>query len=185
MTFVTHRPPPGLRGLVGTAHGYRVPAIPTGVHRGLPSRHISLVLELDRPLRVSGPAGSIAAHGVVGGLHTLPVQIDASIPQEGLQYGLSPLGCEALLGVPAQALAGELVDLRDVFGRAADELAERAAASDWHERFQLLDDALLRRLDGTRPAGDPAMAEAWRVVFAEGGRLPVEHSTAASRSASR
>ena len=32
-------------------------------------------------------------------LSTAPALIDASTPQEGLQYALSPLGCEALLGV--------------------------------------------------------------------------------------
>ena len=81
MSFADHLPPPGLRPFVTSAHGYRVPAMPTGVHRGLPSRHLTLVIELGAPLRVGGLSGSVAAHGVVGGLHTRPALIDASRPQ--------------------------------------------------------------------------------------------------------
>lgn len=181
MTFLAHRPAPALLGLVDSAHGYAVPAMPEGVHRGLPSRHITLVVELSRPLRISGPAGGIAAHGVLGGLHTAPVHIDASSPQEGIQYGLSPLGCQTLLGVPAGELAGALLDLEDVLGRRpAAELLERVAMTDdWAERFRLLDAALVARLADASarrrsPAErDPALREAWRLVFSSGGRVPV------------
>lgn len=172
--YATHVPPVPLRPFVSAALGYRVPASPTGIHRGLPSRHITLVVELAAPLRVTGPNGRVAAHAVVGGLHSRAVLIDASTTQDGLQYGLTPLGARALLGVPAGELSGHTVDLVDVVGPAAVRLVDDLHhATGWRERFRLLDAALLGRL-GDAPATIPAeVAEAWRLIFASDGRVRI------------
>ena len=171
--FVRHVPPVQLRPFVAVAHGYRVPAMPTGLHRGLPSRHITLVVELGAPLRVAGLGGLVTANGVVGGLHTRPAHIDASSPQEGLQYGLTPLGASALLGVCAAELSGLAVDLADLLGRRGVGLVDSIqSAPSWRERFGLLDAGLLQRLNA-RPAMVPAeVQEAWRLIFA-GGEMRV------------
>jgi AraC-like DNA-binding protein len=113
----------------------------------------------------------------VGGLHTRPALIDASQPQEGLQYALTPLGARSLLGVPAAELRGHAVDLVDLFGPQAVELVnELRDAVGWRERFRLLDTALLQRLHKV-PAGPSEVpvevAEAWRLVFAGHGRIRV------------
>lgn len=173
LTFQHHRPAPALRPLVSAAVGYRVPANPVGLHRGLPSRSLSLVIELHAPLRVSAPAGEVAAHGVVGGLHTSPALIDASRPQQGLQYALAPLSAAALLGLPVGDLADTVVELDVVFGSAAGQLVEQVAASvSWEERFRLVDAALIQRLAPRRRVPDE-IAEAWRLTFSANGRLPV------------
>jgi hypothetical protein len=136
VSLVRHVVPAPLRPFVAAAHGYRSPALPTGLHRGLPSRHLTLVVELAAPLRVSGTGPAVAAHAVLGGLHTRPALIDATRPQEGLQYALTPLAAGALLGLPAAELAERTVDLADVLGRAADRLVDDlAAAPGWAERF--------------------------------------------------
>jgi AraC-like DNA-binding protein len=172
--FHTHAPPPALRPFVTEAHGYQVPANPTGVHRGLPSRHLTLVVELIEPLRVGGVGHSVVAHGVVGGLHVRPALIDAFRPQEGLQYGLTPAGARALLGVPAAELAGITIDLVDLLGAGAGGLVERLHYTPtWPERFRLLDTALLRRLDDAAHGLPADVAEAWRVIFATDGRVRV------------
>lgn len=174
MEFHTHRPAPALRPYVAEAHGYRVSPNPSGIHRGLPSRHLTLVVELIEPLRVGGVGGSVVAHGVVGGLHMRPALIDASRPQEGLQYALTPTGALALLGVPAAELAGLTVDLVDLFGAGAVDLVERLHATPtWPERFRLLDTALLRRLDDPNLRLPPEVAEAWRMIFAGDGRVRI------------
>ena len=171
-----HVPPTPLRAFVAAAQGYRVPANPSRVHRGLPSRHLTLVVELAGPLRIA-LGGSVAAHGVVGGLHTSPALLDASRPQEGLQYDLTVLGAQALLGVPASELRGLAVDLADLLGRQAHDLVDQLhATGDQRERFRVLDAALLRRLRGRSAVrlGVPAeVAEAWRLVFASNGRSRV------------
>lgn len=171
--FRAHAPPPQLRPYVPVAHGYQVPANPVGIHRGLPSRHITLVIEINGPLRVAGLGSTVSAQGVVGGLHTTPALIDASRPQEGLQYALSPLAATRLLGVPAGAISGLTVDLADVVGVAGARLVDDVVSTDdWDERFQLVDSMLLRRLDAA-PRVDATVAAAWRLIFASDGRLSV------------
>lgn len=66
---------------------------------------ISLVVELTAPLQVA-LGGLVSAHAVVGGLHTSAALLEASRPQEGLQYDLSVRSARALLGVPASELSG-------------------------------------------------------------------------------
>lgn len=171
----THVPPPHLRPYVAVAYGYQVPANPVGVHRGLPSRHVTLVIEINGPLRVSGLGSPAASHGVVGGLHTTPALIDASRPQEGLQYALSPLAAGRLLGVPAAAIGGRVVDLADIVGTAGERLVDNVASTDdWGERFRLVDATLSRRL-GDTPRVDTTVGEAWRLIFESAGRLSVAH----------
>ena len=178
MSSAGHLPAGPLRPFVTAAHGYRVPANPTGLHRGLPSRDLTLVLELRAPLRVAGLGEPVTAHGVLGGLHTGPALIDASVPQEGLQYGLTPWGVRALLGIPAAELRGRALDLAAVVGPAtADRLVERLQGTDcWPERFALVDAVLLGRLGRAgRNATDvaPEVTEAWRLLHVSRGRVPV------------
>lgn len=171
-----HLPPTPLRPFVAAAQGYGVPTNPSGVHRGLPSRHLTLVVELTAPLRVS-LGGLVSAHGVVGGLHTSAALLDASRPQEGLQYDLTVPSARALLGVPASELSGVAVDLADLLGpQAATVLEQLHAADDHQERFHLFDSALPRRLRArsAEPIGMPReVAEAWRLIFASDGRARV------------
>ncbi|MFD2094311.1 AraC family transcriptional regulator [Blastococcus deserti] len=177
MPFATHVPAAPLRPFVAAAQGYRVPANPTGLHRGLPSRHLTLVVELRAPLGVSGLGDPVAAHGVVGGLHTGPALIDASLPQEGVQYALTPWGVRALLGVPAGELRGQAFDLALLLGPEVTSLVERLrAATSWAERFELVDATLVHRLHrapGTSGEVAPEVRAAWRLLVASRGRLPV------------
>lgn len=175
MPFAMHLPPPPLRGLVAVAHGYSAPANPTGLHRGLPSPYLTLVLELRAPLRVTGEVGQVEAHGVVGGLHTRPAMIDASTAQEGLQYALTPPAAHVLLGVPAAELRGLTVALDDLLGaRAGDLVAELRGTGSWTERFTLVDEALVSRLLGApRVAVADEVTEAWRLLVGGRGRLRV------------
>lgn len=135
---------------------------------------MTLVVELNGPMRVFGLGSPVTSHGVVGGLHTTAALIDASRPQEGLQYALSPLTADRLLGVPAAAVGGKVIDLADIIGTAGGRLVDRVASTDdWDERFQLVDDALSRRIGDAVPPVDAAVGEAWRLIFASDGRMSV------------
>jgi AraC-like DNA-binding protein len=117
----------------------------------------------------------VAAHAVLGGLHTRPALIDATRPQEGLQYALTPLAAGALLGLPAAEFAERTVDLADVLGRAADRLVDDlAAAPGWAERFTRLDVALLDQLCWDVAPVPPEVREAWGVLHRSAGRCRVE-----------
>ena len=150
--------------------------MPNGLHRGLPSRHLTLVVELLGPLRVTQGGNAVASHAVVAGLHAGPAFIDASVAQEGVQYGLTPRAARALLGVPAHELAGSTVPLSALLGPVAEIVVEQmACAASWQERFARLDAALLRRLAECRAVApdSPEVVEAWRQVLASDGRIRV------------
>jgi AraC-like DNA-binding protein len=102
--------------------------------------------------------------------HRIPVGASA---HSFMQQWLTPLGAYRLLGLPMDALSGQLVDLTDVLGagirRLADQLRDTPSR---RQQSALLDEFLLRRAqDGPDPT--PEVAWAWRRLTATGGRLPI------------
>ncbi|MGK5114937.1 helix-turn-helix domain-containing protein [Geodermatophilus sp. CPCC 205506] len=176
--FVGYRPPPALRGLVAAAVGYRQAGLPPGVHRGLPSPFLTVVLPIDAPLVVCAHADPRQPGGtfetVLGGLHTRPALIAHPGRQEGIQLALTPEGARALLGTPAAALASVDVGLDDVLGvRVTAELLDRVRdAAGWPARFATVEEFLLDHL-ATDSHAAPEIAEAWRLTVDGGGRLRV------------
>ena len=176
--MVPQRPHPALRPFVAALTGYQQDALPPGLHRGLPSPYLTLVVPVDEPLVLAAhpdpcqPPESYDA--LVAGLHTRPALIAHSGRQWGVQVSLTPLGARALLGVPAAALASFDAHLADVVGKTALELVERLrVAPDWRTRLAAVEQVLLRTArDTAAPA--PELAEAWRLTTAEHGRLRVE-----------
>ncbi|MDB5064029.1 MAG: AraC family transcriptional regulator, partial [Chloroflexi bacterium] len=59
MESVVGLPAPGLRPLVSRYVGYRMEGFAPRLHRGLPSRHVTLIISLAAPINVAalpGPA---------------------------------------------------------------------------------------------------------------------------------
>ena len=176
MEAVAGTPAPPLRSIVGRYRGYRMDG-PSGVHRGIPSGQLVLVISLDDPLDIVGMPDAAQAPGKfqasVGGLHAAPVLIR----HEGFQYGifvpLTPLGAHALLGMPAGEVANRIVHLEDIFGPGAAGLADQlASAPGWRERFAILDRVLIDRLkEGAGPP--PEVARAWSQLLAAHGAVEV------------
>lgn len=171
--YVVRRPPPALRDAVVHYCGYRLAGFDPGVHVGLPSPHLSLVIALDNPLSVRWPGGSGRLHAMVGGLHDHPVRIDHDGRQSGIELALTPLGCRALLGAPAAALARSVVPLDALLGARAGELMDRVASADTRQaRFAVVDHILTSAIDGV-PAVRPEVRAAWRHLVATRGRATV------------
>jgi AraC-like DNA-binding protein len=169
--YAAARPRPALGGLVDSYVGYRVVG-PPGVHRGLPSRHVTFVVTIGGPITVTMPGDRrTSLTALVGGLHQAPALITHDGVQHGVQLAVTPAGVRALFGLPAGELTGLVVPLDVLLGPAAAELAERlAAAPGWPARFAVLDDVLCRALRASRGgAGAPEVGYAWRrLVTAEG-----------------
>lgn len=165
-------PHPALRGLVTDYHGYFYDSLPAGVHHGLPSTTLTVVVSFDEPLDVawqSDPATRGRHWAMVSGLHAEPALIHHDGHQHGVQLSLTPLGARALLGAPAGALAGELVSLQAP--RAYDTMA---AATTWPERFDVLDKLLLGRLAAASPvAVRGELTHAWRRIQQSHGAVRV------------
>ncbi|RBM19990.1 AraC family transcriptional regulator [Prauserella sp. PE36] len=176
--FAVRAPHPALRPLVTRYIGYSQRQNTLTVHRGLPSRHVTLIISLAEPVRVVGmprpdqAPGSFA--GLVGGMHTGPALIEQDTVQAGIHLELNPLGTYALLGVRAADLSGYVVDLADLGSPAMAALPGRlASAPEWESRFDLLDEVLLGRLDDV-PEPAPEISWAWRRMIGAGGTLRVD-----------
>lgn len=175
---VACRPSPGLAPYVLRYVGYRYAGFPPGLHRGLPSRHLTFIISLDRPVEMIQLADhcepSVTMQAFVGGLQTWPARIRHDGREHGIAVELTPLGSGAVLGVPAGALAGQVFTLHDLLGSRGRALTERLLnAEGWSERFALLDEALLGGLsERLEPAG--ALRHAWDRLVTAGGALDVE-----------
>lgn len=139
--------PAALRRYVVARIPYDVDFGAPGVHRGLPSTTLTLVLPVDDPLRVSWagrPASMHAAWASLSGLHTEPAAIHHDGTQRGVQLALTLEGARVLLGRPAADLSGALTDLDEaVVPRGLRELPERLhAVPTWAARVALVDRAL-------------------------------------------
>jgi AraC-like DNA-binding protein len=170
-------PAPALAGLVLGYAGSRRAGFAPGTHRGLPSPQLEMIICLGAPVELavmpdpSQPPGSF--HGLAAGLQTGP----ATIAHDGTSYEVSlqltPAGARRLLGVPAGALASTVVSLDALLGRPAEELAGRLAeAPGWAGRFAVLDEVLTRRRAGGA-AIDAALAYAWRRIVGSGGAVRI------------
>ncbi|MBE1497541.1 AraC-like DNA-binding protein [Amycolatopsis lexingtonensis] len=166
VTWAVHEPHPVVRPLVTRYVGYAQREVTLPVHRGLPSRHVTLVISLAGPVRMAGHS----LQALVGGLHTSAVLIRQDRVQEGLQLELDPLGVRTLFGVTAAELGGEVADLAGFgLGSLPDRLRELPT---WPERFALLDDVLAAR--AVEPvAPPPELGEAWRRMRGADGRVRV------------
>jgi AraC-like DNA-binding protein len=176
LEWAAREPHPALRRLVRRYFGYTQRAVSLAVHRGLPSRSITLIISLAGPVRlVGGPGadrGPLTSQAVVGGLHLGPALIEQDRYQQGMHLELNPLSLQALLGVPASELSSDVVDLAELPVAWARTLPERLAGQpDWTGRFDVLDEVL------TGALGPVTLVEeiqwAWRRMVMGNGSQPV------------
>ena len=131
--MVSARPQARLRPLVARYTGYRIEGAKPGVHRGLPSRHLTFIVTLDGTVDLAAmpnagqPPTSFTT--LVGGLHATAALISHDGHQHGIQLHLTPLGGRVLLGLPAGELANTVVELSTLLGPVAGELVERLRLS--------------------------------------------------------
>jgi AraC-like DNA-binding protein len=158
-------PHPQLRGLLaGDYAGFtEAPAHPNVV--ALATAAIAVIVRLKDAPRFPPE--------VLGGAHDRVWVPQGPCAPAYLELWLAPLGAYRLLGLPMDALTGQLVDLTEVLGTGSRRLADQLRDTpSWRRRFGLVDEFLLRRAQhGPDPA--PEVAWAWRRLVATGGRLPI------------
>jgi AraC-like DNA-binding protein len=143
LNIAQRRPAPGLRPYVVHYGGFQAVG-PLPAMRGLPSRHITVMLGLADPFVVEGVG---ALRSFVSGVHDVPRRIESSTDASGLHLVLTPLGARCLLGLPAGELAAAVQPLENILRSDGHELVDRVIAVDaWTQRFDLVDRFLLRRL---------------------------------------
>lgn len=174
--WVTRDPAPGLRPYVGRYVGYRLLGQPPGLHRGLPSRNMTLIFsigpEIDIVSQTNRSRTPRSYRAVLAGLHDTPALIAHDGNQEGVSVLFSPLGARTLLGHPASELWHLSLEADEVVGSYGVRLSERLhETDDWDARFAACDQVLTRLLVQRTVA--PELAEAWRILVRSGGRVPV------------
>jgi AraC-like DNA-binding protein len=157
MELASRPPHPALRSHVRSLAGWHERGAP--VRRAeLPGARIVLVISFGPTLDIDGRRfGSFVA-----GLHDAPALTEHEGEGHGIQAYLTPLGARRLLRMPMGELTGQVVELEDLIGAGAHELAERlATAPDWAARFALLEHTIAERTLEAPPA--PRELEwAWR-----------------------
>lgn len=175
---VQGRPAVALRPYVTAYRGFELRGFAAGVHQGLPSRELTTVISLSEPLEVLVGASTVGRFdGVVGGLQSRSVPIRHDGEQHGVQISLTPLGARAVYGLPAAALADELVPIDVVLGPLGLELVDRLRSSPtWPDRFGVLDEVLTRAVQRSPGAAHRLRAEvleAWHRLVGARGRVQV------------
>jgi AraC-like DNA-binding protein len=178
--FHVRRSSPGLRPYLAELIGYAYPGDPPELHRGLPSRHLTLVIALDEPLGIGWPGEPVSKYQAsASGLHHTAVRIGQSPNRSGIQLSLTPAGSRLLLGVPAAELSGLAVDLDLILGPAARRLPDRLTElPDWEQRFAAVEEflaaAVRRRTPAVLAGPAPEVAWAWRRLSTSRGGAGVQ-----------
>ncbi|WP_202034940.1 helix-turn-helix domain-containing protein [Streptomyces albus subsp. chlorinus] len=145
---MTRRDSP-LRPFVATLVPYDLGPGRGGVHRGLPSATVSITFPEADPVEIgwiTRRASRGHYHAAVAGLHLDAAELRQRGCTRGVYVTLSPLGVGALLGLPASALAGHVVDLADAAPALADLPERLAACRTWPQRRALVEHSLLAGL---------------------------------------
>ena len=175
--FATALPAPRLRPFIDGYAGYRLTGFEPGLHRGLPSRHLTFIVSIGPAIDVVGqtdPTQAPASYRtVLGGLQASSALIEHTGHQEGVAIELTPLGCRALFGMPSRALWNTSLECVDVAGGAGAELWERLqGTTGWAQRFAICDEILIRLADPDLTVA-AELQHTWQTLVRSGGTAPI------------
>jgi AraC-like DNA-binding protein len=169
---------PGLRPYLRSYVGYWEAVATPYEARLVPTGRATLLISLAEPFsqvrRLGVPgAGSGNIGSLVVGLEDRPAICTHPGGQEAIRVEFTPMGAYRLFGLPMSELTNLAVGIRDVLGPDAGVLVERMADTpDWAARFDLLDAALLARLEyGPQPT--PEVGRAWQLLAGSAGTVPI------------
>ncbi len=179
------RPAPALAGLIEQYYGYRLQGYAPGVHRGLPSRHVTFIVSIGSPIDIAAQTDPRQAPGsyrcVLSGLQALPALIAHDGNQEGVGIELTPVGFRTLFARPARELWNTTVELDDVVSHVGSELWERLQVTpNWADRFAVCDEILTRLLRPDLPEVAPELDHAWDLLVSTGGTTTVSDISSAT-----
>ncbi len=173
---VTSPPDHSLRGVVTDYSEFREQST-TPVYRSeMASAEAVLIVEFEDPLRVSDvaePESERTWHSFAAGLSQGPTSTTHAGTQHCIEVRFTPLGSYRLFGLAMNELSDRVVGLDDLLGRSGPELVDRlAAASDWAERFDVLD-RVFTRAAAEGPEPDDEVAYTWNRLQSTSGSEPI------------
>ncbi|MEV5833865.1 helix-turn-helix domain-containing protein [Nocardia sp. NPDC052112] len=174
---VTARPAPALAAFIDGYVGYRLSGFAPGLHRGLPSRHMTFIVSIGPSIAVVAQTDARQSpedyRCVLSGLQANSAVISHSGYQEGIGIELTPLGSRALFGMPASALWNTSVECAEVAGPVGRQLWEELQElSSWPERFAACDRVLTALACHDRLV-TPELTWAWRTLVESDGAAQI------------
>jgi AraC-like DNA-binding protein len=169
MQLAGRAPHPALRSHIRTLAGWHERA-DGPVHRNeLPGGRVVLVVSFGPRMDIDGRTYTSFA----AGLHDTPAHTAHGGLGYGIQAYLSPLGARRFFGMPMGELTRQVVELEDLIGPVADELAERLAnAPGWAARIDLFERAIATRVLAAPPVATE-LEWAWQRLLETDGGAPI------------
>lgn len=170
-------PGPELRPFITQYAGFRVSGLPPGIHFGLPSTDVDLIISLGRPIDVVQTPNSrqrpSTFTALVSGLQDAPAIVRQDSDAFGLHVFIKPLGIRAILDVASAEISSLVLNLSEIWGNRAGVLIEMLLGADtWQQRFAILDQAFVSKLNPTGP--QPEISWAWERLAKTHGSVPVQ-----------
>lgn len=164
---------------ISAIYGYEITGQPVGVHRGVPSGSLTVVISLDDPVEMADDAdgwqrGQTRTHdALVAGLHIRPTYIRQPVRQRGIQLAVHPLAARRLLGVPTAELAQRTWEADSVLGSGTRQLRQRLHEIDsWPARLAAVEEYFAAQ-EGFDSTVRREVADAWSWLASTGGARPV------------
>jgi AraC-like DNA-binding protein len=168
-------PGSGLAGIEAYS-GYAEKSLRPVCRREFATASVVLVVGFGEPLLVADASGRDSGRllsSFVAGPGEGVTRTEHAGVQDGVEVRFSPWSAHQLLGVPTGELAGRVVGLDELLGRAGVQLSERLAdAVDWQTRFSLLDTVFARAAAGG-PRPDRHVVAAWNRLERSHGDLAI------------
>ncbi|MYT82330.1 helix-turn-helix domain-containing protein [Streptomyces sp. SID8364] len=174
----------GLRDQVIRYRGYRM-AGARPARTTLPAGSVTLLLGWGTPLHMRHGPNNDEPPGqwpsLIAGLQTTPVLAGYPGPGHAIEVDFTPLGAYRCLGIPLHHLAETRVHPDHVMGTGWTErtTARLSAAQNWSERWAIVDSILINRCI-EHPPPSPLMVEAWNLLRARDGSMPVSELVTAT-----
>jgi hypothetical protein len=150
-------PTPRLSPFISQYAGFRASGVPPGLHFGLPSSDIDLIISLARPIDVVQMPNSAQRPStftaLVSGLQDAPAIVRQGGDVFGLHIVIKPLGVRAILGLASAEISSLVLNLSDIWGNWAADLIEMLLWADtWQQRFAILDPRVCLEAQPNQPA---------------------------------
>jgi AraC-like DNA-binding protein len=168
---------PGLRDYVLTWCGFEEWTPVLSRRRQVPGSFVPFIIDFEPSYRVA-PATApddwrLRPFGFAAGVHDQFALTESVGLARAMQVDFTPIGAHLFFGRPMSDMTNLIVGLDDLFGADGVRLVHRLAdASDWDTRFDILEEFILRRLQGAR-APSPGVSWAWGQLRRAKGQVEI------------
>jgi AraC-like DNA-binding protein len=160
---------PALRRHVRSLNGWYERSDAPVVRDELPGGRVVLVVSFGPRMDIDGAQFTSFA----AGLHDRPAHTEHDGFGHGIQAYMTPLGARRFFGMPMREITGRVIELEDLLGAPARELAERlATAPDWGARIAIFQRAIAARVLDAPPVA-PELEWAWERLLRSDGAVAV------------